>query len=161
MATISIKSNGNLRLLFGSNLSFSISGRNLDAIWIQMSINESLRQASLSFMLSDYYIFEYPLQSLSYDLIVSSFDFYQLSERTNADSFQKIGEVMSIIMILLFILNLSLNSGHLSYGIIDYYQLLFMVLFLSIDFTPQLNYFLYGFRYSHFLFLPQIFRGNS
>lgn len=35
---------------------------------------------------------------------------------------------------------------------------MFMVLFLSIDYPPQLNHFLYGFRYSHFLFLPQIFR---
>jgi hypothetical protein len=68
---------------------------------------------------------------------------------------------MSIVMVLLFGLNLCLNSGYLSYAIIDYYQLLFMVLFLSIDFPPQLNHFLYGFRYSHYLFLPQIFRGSA
>lgn len=61
-------------------------------------------------------------------------------------------------MIVIFIADLTLNSGHLSYLIVDYYQLLFMVLFLSIDYPPHLNHFLYGFRYSHYLFLPQIFR---
>jgi hypothetical protein len=65
---------------------------------------------------------------------------------------------MSIIMMIVFLLDLVLNSGHLSYIIIDYYQLLFMILFLSIDYPPNLNYFLYGFMYSHYLFLPQIFR---
>lgn len=63
-------------------------------------------------------------------------------------------------MIVIFVTDLALNSGHLSYLIIDYYQLLFMVLFLSIDYPPHLNHFLYGFRYSHYLFLPQIFRTN-
>ena len=35
-----------------------------------------------------------------------------------------------------------------------------MILFLTIDYPPPLNHFLYGFRYSHYLFLPQIFRGG-
>jgi len=64
-------------------------------------------------------------------------------------------------MILFFLFNLVVNSGYLSYTTIDDYQLLFMILFLSIDYPPQLNHFLYGFRYSHYLFLPQIFRSNS
>jgi len=68
---------------------------------------------------------------------------------------------MSLIMLLLFAVNIVLNAGHLSYSVIDYYQLLFMILFLSIDYPPQLNHFLYGFRYSHYLFLPQIFRSTS
>lgn len=63
-------------------------------------------------------------------------------------------------MLFLFAVNLVLNSGHLSYTTIDNYQLLFMILFLSIDYPPPLNHFLYGFRYSHYLFLPQIFRNN-
>ena len=67
---------------------------------------------------------------------------------------------MSSIMLSLFCLDLVLNSGHLSYLVIDYYQFLFMILFLSIDYPPPLNHFLYGFRYSHYLFLPQIFRGD-
>jgi hypothetical protein len=49
-------------------------------------------------------------------------------------------------MLLLLAFNLVLNTGHLSYPTIDDYQLLFMLLFLSIDY-PQLNHFLYGFRY--------------
>ena len=67
---------------------------------------------------------------------------------------------MSGIMLALFGLDLVLNSGHLSYLVIDYYQFLFMILFLSIDYPPPLNHFLYGFRYSHYLFLPQIFKGD-
>jgi hypothetical protein len=67
---------------------------------------------------------------------------------------------MSGLMLGVFLLDLGLNSGHLSYLVIDYYQLLFMVLFLGIDYPPALNHFLYGFRYSHYLFLPQVFRGD-
>ena len=67
---------------------------------------------------------------------------------------------MSIIMLCIFAIDVVLNSGYLSYLIIDYYQMLFMILFLNIDYPPHLNHFLYGFRYSHYLFLPQIFRGN-
>jgi len=67
---------------------------------------------------------------------------------------------MSIIMLLLFFINMVLNSGHLTYKIIDFYQSLFMILFLSIDYPPQLNKFLYGFRFSHYLFLPSIFRSD-
>lgn len=66
------------------------------------------------------------------------------------------GMAMSVIMLALFVLDLILNRGYLSYNIIDYYQLLFLVLFLSIDFPPPLNHFLYGFRYSHYLFLPSL-----
>ncbi len=32
-----------------------------------------------------------------------------------------------------------------------------MMMFLSIDFPPVLNRFLHGFRFSHYLFFPQIF----
>ena len=65
---------------------------------------------------------------------------------------------MSIIMVIMFIIDLVLNSGYLSYLVIDYYQLLFMILFLDIDYPPNINHFLYGFRYSHYMFLPQIFK---
>jgi hypothetical protein len=64
-------------------------------------------------------------------------------------------------MLLLFAFNLVLNTGHLSYPTIDDYQLLFMLLFLSVDYPPQLNHFLYGFRYSHYLFLPQVFSNHA
>jgi len=64
-------------------------------------------------------------------------------------------------MLLLFALDIVLNSGYLSYLILDYYQLLFMILFLAVDYPPHLNHFLYGFRITHYLFLPQIFRGDS
>lgn len=67
---------------------------------------------------------------------------------------------MSSLMLVLFFGNLLLNSGHLSYLIIDSYQLLFMVLFLAVDYPPHLNHFLFGFRVTHYLFLPQIFRGS-
>ena len=126
-----------------------------------LSINESLRAATIKVDFSDYYIFAKPLQALSYSLMVTEFDYYSAEESANAKAFETFAEIMSIVMVFFFAVNLFLNSGHLSYSIIDYYQLLFMVLFLSIDFPPQLNNFLYGFRYSHFFFLPQIFRGSA
>lgn len=63
-------------------------------------------------------------------------------------------------MLIIFLVNVALNAGHLSYLIVDCYQLFFMLLFLSVDYPPPLNHFLYGFRYSHYLFLPQVFRGT-
>ncbi len=120
-----------------------------------------MRSATITLNFNNFYIFSQPLQKLTYNIIVRSFDYYTADEKASADGFQRYSEAMSIVMALIFILNLCLNSGHLSYSIIDYYQLLYMVLFLSIDFPPQLNHFLYGFRYSHYLFLPQIFRGNA
>ena len=61
-------------------------------------------------------------------------------------------------MCVLFVLNLLPNTGHLMYNMVDYYQVLFILLFLNADYPPNLNYFFNGFRYSHYLFLPQIFR---
>ena len=60
-------------------------------------------------------------------------------------------------MCILFLVNLVFNTVYMMYPMIDFYQLLFLLLFLNIDYPPILNYFLYGFRYSHYLFLPQIF----
>ncbi len=64
---------------------------------------------------------------------------------------------MSILMCLLFLCNLVFNTGYLTYSISDHYQLLFLLIFLNVDYPPILNNFLYGFRYAHYLFLPQIF----
>lgn len=74
------------------------------------------------------------------------------------EGLQSYAEICSLVLLGLFAVNLGFNAGHLSYSSIDYFQLLFMVLFLSVDYPPHLNRFLYGFRYSHYLFLPQIFR---
>ena len=60
-------------------------------------------------------------------------------------------------MCILFLINLIFNTGYLMYPMVDLYQLLFLLLFLNIDYPPALNYFLFGFKYSHYLFLPQIF----
>lgn len=64
-------------------------------------------------------------------------------------------------MCILFIINLIFNTGYLMYPMVDYYQLLFLFIFFNVDFPPILNYFIYGFRYSHYLFLPQIFNNNN
>ena len=44
---------------------------------------------------------------------------------------------------------------------VDYYQILFILLFLNADYPPNLNYFFNGFRYAHYLFLPQIFSAGQ
>ena len=64
-------------------------------------------------------------------------------------------------MCILFIVNLSINSGYYAYQMIDLYQILFLVLFVNTDFPPALNGLLYGFTYAHSLFLPQIFASQS
>ena len=64
-------------------------------------------------------------------------------------------------MCILFLVNLVFNTGHFMYSMVDYFQLLFFLLFLNIDYPPILNNFFYGFRYSHYLFLPQIFKVSS
>lgn len=49
------------------------------------------------------------------------------------------------------------NNGYTIYSMMDYYQLLYLLLFLNVDYSPALNSLLNGFRYAHLLFLPQIF----
>lgn len=66
-------------------------------------------------------------------------------------------KIISSVMCILFLVNLVFNTVYMMYPMIDFYQLLFLLLFLNIDYPPVLNYFLYGFRYAHYLFLPQIF----
>jgi hypothetical protein len=66
-------------------------------------------------------------------------------------------KVISLVMCVLFIIHLIFNTGYLSYPMIDFFQLFFFFLFFSTDFPPTLNYFFLGYKYSHFLFLPQIF----
>ena len=65
------------------------------------------------------------------------------------------------MLCILIVMNIVLNNGYLIYGIVDYFQLLFFLVFLDVDYPPILNNFLYGFRYSHYLFLPQIFKIND
>jgi hypothetical protein len=48
-----------------------------------------------------------------------------------------------------------------AYPLTDCLQLLFLILFCNIDFSPNLNHFLFGLRYLHFLYLPQIFAISS
>lgn len=63
---------------------------------------------------------------------------------------------MALLLALVF------NIGAALYPIFDCLQLLFLLLFCNIDFAPLLNHFLFGMRYMHFLYLPQIFaQGNS
>ncbi len=57
MTVIGLQSTHRSRLLTDSNITFAISRRNLDAIWIEMYINQSLKNADLSIVFSDYYIF--------------------------------------------------------------------------------------------------------
>jgi hypothetical protein len=64
-------------------------------------------------------------------------------------------------MILLLLINMCVNRGYLVYPMLDYYQLLFILLFLDVDYPPTINNFLHGFRYAHLLFLPQIFHTPS
>lgn len=54
-----------------------------------------------------------------------------------------------------------LNIGYLSYPVSDAFQLLFILLFLNVDYPPVVNYFMSGFRYAHYLFLPQIFSSGD
>jgi hypothetical protein len=90
------------------------------------------------------------------------FDQYSLGEIGGGKWYEVYGKAVSIVVWLLFVVHLVVNKGYLMYPIIDFYQLLFLLVFLGTDFPPMLNFFLYGFGYSHLLFLPQIFnRGLS
>lgn len=61
-------------------------------------------------------------------------------------------------MFIVLLVNIfAFNSGYQIYAMLDFYQLLYLILFLNVDYSPALNSLLNGFRYSHLLFLPQIF----
>ena len=149
------------RLLATNHISYEVSVINLNAIWLKLALNTSVKNALFTATFSNYYLLGEPLQNLLFQAHIDSFDLYSSEEERKGKHFQKYSEIMSLIMLVLLGLGLFLNSGHLSYQILDYYQLLFMTLFLSIDYPPPLNHFLFGFRYSHYLFLPQIFRPTN
>lgn len=148
------------RRLLSSSLGYTVSVVNLNAVWLKLDTRTSIANSIITITFRDYYLLGVPLQSLTYSSDMCSFDLYDPAIEEKGKKFENFSQTMSLIMIVIFLLNLVLNSGYLSYIIIDCYQLLFMVLFLAIDYPPPLNRFLYGFRYSHYLFLPQVFRGD-
>ena len=97
------------------------------------------------------------LQHSNATTVLKSYDEYSSSQIEEGMRFETYSKVISIFMFLLFLANLIPNTGYLLYHMVDYYQILFILLFLNADYPPTLNYFLYGFRYAHYLFLPQIF----
>lgn len=108
--------------------------------------------------MSGYYIFgEKVFQDCNASTILYGYDRYSAEEISQGIGFENYAKIISCIMCILFLINLVFNTGYLMYSMVDFYQLLFLLLFLSIDYPPILNYFLYGFRYAHYLFLPQIF----
>lgn len=64
---------------------------------------------------------------------------------------------ISLVMVVMLLVNFVFNNVYLAYPMIDFLQLLFILLFVAMEYPPNLNYFLYGFRFAHYLFLPSIF----
>jgi hypothetical protein len=64
------------RLLVPLALNYSVSVANLDAVWLEVAVDSSLKDALLTVTFPDYYLLGEPLQSLSFTAPLSSFELY-------------------------------------------------------------------------------------
>ena len=55
------------RLLVGQSVNYSVVVVNLDAIWLQLDVTSSVRNARFSVTFADYYVLAEPLQGLTYE----------------------------------------------------------------------------------------------
>jgi hypothetical protein len=64
------------RRLYSGTVGYQIASVNLDAVWLRLAVNESLRQSIFRADFTDYYLLGPPLQQLSYFTTITSFDVY-------------------------------------------------------------------------------------
>jgi hypothetical protein len=146
---------------------FKITERSARAVWLELDTYKTLKKVSVKIHFLSYYLLSPTpgspnlptnLQWLNQSVLLSRFDHYTLDEQQAGKSFETFSILLSLVLFAIIVLSLLGNFVSLFYHLIDYFQILFMLSFLQIDYSPGLNYFLYGFRYSHYLFFPQIFR---
>ena len=131
-------------------------------LWLKLNPQQSLKNVQLLASIPDYYIFPgKTLQNSNSTYLLESFDQYTDEQIQQSKPFENMSKFLSICMCIFFLFNLIPNTGYLLYNMIDYYQILFILLFLNVDYPPSINYFLNGFRYAHYLFLPQIFASGQ
>jgi hypothetical protein len=75
MLTVAIRP-PNTRLLYDNNVNFTISQVNRNAVWLQLTVNESITAQNIEVTFSDYYLFSTPLQTLTYSAYLPQYDLY-------------------------------------------------------------------------------------
>ena len=123
----------------------------------------SITQTLIELRLSSYIITanNSVLQNLNSSYMLSQYDLYDEQNPSALDSLESLGKSICIIVTIGFLAALLFNLGCVLYRLIDCLQLLFLLLFCNVDFSPPLNHFLFGLRYLHFLYLPQIFANSE
>lgn len=85
------------------------------------------------------------------------FTIYTYSQINMARIMSQFGEGICWFIIVITLLFLIINRISDMYALWDTAQLLYLLLFLDIQYPPAFNEFLYGLRNVHFLFLPSVF----
>ena len=86
---------------------------------------------------------------------------YSYSDVQTGSMMRDFSEGVSWFIILFSLFFLFLNRLSDVYIIWDTAQLLYLLLFLNIQYPPNLNEFLAGMSNTHFLFVPSLFKGIS
>lgn len=97
------------------------------------------------------------MQNLNSSFLLSQYDLYLDQNEAYLNNLESFGKAICVIVTLGLLAALLFNIGSALYQLVDCLQLLFLLLFCNVDFSPPLNHFLFGLRYLHFLYLPQIF----
>jgi hypothetical protein len=101
------------------------------------------------------------LQNLNSSYLLTQYDLYNDQNLSVLDSVESLGKAICVTVTLAFLAALLFNIGCALYQLLDCLQLMFLLLFCNVDFSPALNHFLFGLRYLQFLYLPQIFASDS
>ena len=99
----------------------------------------------------------YPLQNPSITVSLPSFTPYSASQRYTGKMMGQFSKGVSWFIILFSLFFLFMNRLSDLYILWDTAQLLYLLVFLNIQYPPNLDEFLLGMYNTHFLFLPSIF----
>lgn len=101
----------------------------------------------------------YNLQSPNITVKLSSFIAYTYEQVYTASIMAQFSEGISWFIILFSLFFLFVNRLSDAYILWDTAQLLYLLIFLDIQYPPNLNEFFVGMSNIHFLFVPSIFKG--
>jgi proprotein convertase subtilisin/kexin type 5 len=143
-----------------TTMAFSLQSSTDTTLTLELLPTGSITSEMIEMQLSKYIITDqFVLQNLYSTYMLNQYDLYDIPD--GLDALEAFGKAICIITTLAFLAALLFNVGCVLYPLINCLQFLFLVLFCNVDFSPNLNHFLFGLRYLHFLYLPQIFSTQS
>lgn len=154
-------SSSTARLLTNNTLAYNIDGS--DPTTLVLRVTSMPRQISVK--LPAYYVISavnsYPLQTPNTTVSIPTYMAYEYSTIYQGQIARQFGQGMSGFILLLSVFYIFKNRVSYLYILWDTVQILFLLLFLDIQYPPALNQFLFGLSNTMFLNFPSFFTTSS